>query len=538
MFAFLRMHGVVMKSERDNGSDLESPSIEYYLPNQNSEDPPGVDQLPIVLPGITAKNMVDFGKGGCHAATFFGPAALAADKNQNEDFALAGTIENASGPLTFGIVADGVSTKTFWPARASRIAAFTAYETLSDFVSRGWTPEKSDITEIRPLIVNLCSRLQDRFSVDRHDLLTSDSHPIGWNPELFTQHRDRKELWYQTTLLLTVLGPKGGWFIFCGDGGAVRILVEGHSVKESKTALQTGDTVELEAAVSMNVTPGLFTCRFIKPAPEGSSLHMILSSDGVDRSLAARGDGDRNSAYATLDLGSCESILATLRMIAEWPEADTDNMSLVHVCFPPGIAWPLVTAHSSAKPSSRTEDIRNTSVTGGITNRPPAGAALNRRDLNFRKGSIGIFGSGLLAAIVFCYSAVIVAPRQTISDWITSIKGPEASAPKSPPDPPVGSPNEPTPATQASSCLCADLSSATAADPWNQKWIDNTWAWRFRGVHAPDAQKLRTIFWPIWSRSSDIDCAGSMASMLGGFGSDASSAIDRSPSPNTKNSRH
>src|SRR5207302_1036929 len=44
--------------------------------------------------------------------------------------------------------------------------------------------------------------------------------------------------------------------------------------------------------------------------------------------------------YATLDLRSRAAAETAIQALAELPEADRDNMSVAHVCFPPGSRWP------------------------------------------------------------------------------------------------------------------------------------------------------------------------------------------------------
>src|SRR5262249_51640025 len=207
-----------------------------------------------------------------------GPQSLEPDKVQNEDFALAGTIEADDGAFPFGIVADGVTSKTFWPARASRIAAFCAYEALKSAIAEGWRPERGDAAEVDLLLQKVADSIERGFAQDRSALHEAQAVPSKWDEAVYRQHADKQQFWYQTTLLLAVLGPKGGWFVFCGDGGAVRILADATGITDSKVALESGETVELPAAVSIGVTALKFKRVFVRPAPSGQYLHVVLAS--------------------------------------------------------------------------------------------------------------------------------------------------------------------------------------------------------------------------------------------------------------------
>src|SRR5262245_25626719 len=187
----------------------------HLLPNPAFDDVTLSDQVPITIT-IDATDLADFGRGSAVAATFFGPESLAADKIQNEDFALAGVIETDDGGYPFGIVADGVTAKTFWSVRGSRIAAFAAYEALKRAICDGWRPEKGEATEIDPLIQKLAETIERRFGEDRSALLAAGAVPSKWDAAVFQQHAAKEHLWHQPPLLPVVLGPEGGRFLYDG----------------------------------------------------------------------------------------------------------------------------------------------------------------------------------------------------------------------------------------------------------------------------------------------------------------------------------
>src|SRR5262249_55055930 len=79
---------------------------------------------------------------------------------------------------------------------------------------------------------------------------------------------------------------------------------------------------------------------FLRPPPAGQSVHVVLSSDGVDRSLKNKRTQMSDLDYTSLDLSSRAAAQSTLEDIARWPEADRDNMSIAHVCYPPDAPCP------------------------------------------------------------------------------------------------------------------------------------------------------------------------------------------------------
>ena len=341
MRAYLRRHGIAIEP---NSAD-EHPAAGgangglLYLPNSAVTDPPVADSVRLRL-HLDCADLSNFARGACYAVTHFGPAGLASDKAQNEDFALAGVIDGRNGPVSFGIVADGVTSKTFWAARASRLATFASYETVKACVEQGWQPARGDAEEIDPFVQRLCETIEQRFLEDRAALLSADVAPLTWDAALYRQHRDRLAFWYQTTLLVVVIGSSGGWLVFCGDGGATRLFSDGEQVTDVKVALESPDTVELPAAVSIGVTSRSFKRVFLRTPPAGQSVHVVLSSDGVDRSLKNKRTQMSGLDYTSLDLSSRAAAQSTLEDIARWPEADRDNMSMAHVCYPPDAPWP------------------------------------------------------------------------------------------------------------------------------------------------------------------------------------------------------
>ena len=339
MRAYLRRHGIAIEPNSADHQASAADGALHLLPNSAAADLPVEDRVPIHL-HLECDDLSNFERGECYAVTHFGPAGLASDKAQNEDFALAGVIDGPNGPVSFGIVADGVTSKTFWAARASRLATFAAYETVKACVAVGWQPALGGPEEIDPFVQRLCETIEQRFLEDRAALVSADATPLTWDATLYRRHRNQPTFWYQTTLLVVVIGASGGWFVFCGDGGATRLFSDGQTVTDAKVALESPDTVELPAAVTIGVTPRRFKRIFFRPPPADQSVHVVLSSDGIDRSLKNKRTQVSDLDYASLDLSSRSAAQSTIEDIARWPEADRDNMSMAHVCYPPDASWP------------------------------------------------------------------------------------------------------------------------------------------------------------------------------------------------------
>jgi hypothetical protein len=341
MLALVRKHGIAIARDDADAASLKAaqrPDLEA-LPNSIIADEDAPDEPPIGL-ALQPADLADFGRGNSFAVTYFGPASLAADKSVNEDFALAGVVDGRDGQLSFGIVADGVTSRTFWPARSSRIAAFAAYEVVKRFARDGWVPKQGTADEVRPFLDALCETINRRFDEDRIALRESGAVPARWDAKVFEQHGDRADFWYQTTLLLAIVGPTGGWLLLCGDGGAVRFLADGAHIVDARVALDTGESPTLTTSIGIGVSAPSFKRAFIRPAPAGNALHVVLASDGVDRTLHRTRPEAGGNRYATLDLRSRAAAERAIQALAELPEADRDNMSVAHVCCPPGSPWP------------------------------------------------------------------------------------------------------------------------------------------------------------------------------------------------------
>lgn len=249
----------------------------YYLP-----DPSNVDDEILKEPALALRL---FDEEICEitsphspiavAATFIGPPQ---DKTQNEDFSLTAVIRGVDGePWAFAAVADGVSTKTFWPARAARISALAAFQTVRQAIILGF--DGSDI-QLEKLRNDIAKNLRRELRRDQEILQRERIHPRGWAPDLYVNFIGNSEYWYNSTLLLAFLGPQQGFALWAGDGG-ISILKDGQQTE----ALRSTDDLVVGTFVSLQVTSAHFQIARIIYPPHLGEVRVCLASDGVDRTL-------------------------------------------------------------------------------------------------------------------------------------------------------------------------------------------------------------------------------------------------------------
>lgn len=265
------------------------------------------------------------------AATFYGPKEQ--EKSGNEDFALAATIKDASGgEWLFSAIADGVSNKTFWAARTARIACLVAYKVVRGQIHSGKAPQEGTLEELRR---KLSDSLRVRLEQDRADLLELDGLlPNGWQPELYASYMHRTDLWYNSTLLVAVLGPDAGFLLWAGDGGIVLVKNSTGSGPEARTiteVMRSTDDSLVSRYVSLAVTEQTFSLANISYSGNGTplkSVEVYLASDGVDRTL--RKNAERLD-YQRLNLPSYEVAQQLLVHLATQPGRELDNYSIAYL---------------------------------------------------------------------------------------------------------------------------------------------------------------------------------------------------------------
>lgn len=224
------------------------------------------------------------------AATHFGPPGQ--DKMDNEDFALAAHFTGADGTdWAVAVVADGVSTKTFWASRASRLAAFACLR-----AARRWAIQASAAQRpfsdagVALLESGVKHEIRAAFCRDREHLVASGACPPSWKPDLYQRRINESALWYSTTLLAVVGGPGGAAVLICGDGA---VVVERQNsvgeVYERATALETDESLELNSFVSLDERAMQFRTARVLARPADRGIRVFVATDGVDRSRANEG---------------------------------------------------------------------------------------------------------------------------------------------------------------------------------------------------------------------------------------------------------
>jgi hypothetical protein len=274
------------------------------------------------------------------AATHYGPAVQ--DKSSNEDFALSAVIKTSNGrEFSFGAVADGVSTGTFWAARAARICCLVAYKAICECLNEGVDPGNQG--EHKEIARRVARRLNHSFASDARALALSGAVPSGWDSSVYFKYSEDLSKWYRTTLLFGVIGSKGGVIAVSGDGGVRGLLIDEDGQNEPKevTVLASQPERELSSYVSLTVSNGDF--RLIPVTVRGrKQIHVILASDGLDETLQRyvpnesydQGEHCR-SLYRDLPLDDGTTAYNFLKRLSSADGTVPDNLSVAR------LSWPL-----------------------------------------------------------------------------------------------------------------------------------------------------------------------------------------------------
>jgi protein phosphatase 2C-like protein len=229
---------------------------------------------------------------GAIAATDIGPVGQ--DKESNQDFALAATIRvvrgGAPAVYQFAAVADGVTTRTLWPERSARLAAFAAWRVARRHVedNRNFSHEAFD--GFRDALVR---EIKHCLECDIAMLIEAGTIPAGWARDTYAQCKGRRELWYNSTLHVALVGPDAGFVLSCGDGGLVVRKRENGETK-SVVLVRSTDDISVSGIVSLAPNSMRFSQTRIAINPE-TSVDIIIATDGVDRSLRRDAGNDDES---------------------------------------------------------------------------------------------------------------------------------------------------------------------------------------------------------------------------------------------------
>lgn len=285
--------------------------------------------LALRLRGHEVAELSDAMAGGPFAITCFGPEQ---DKSRNEDAALSAIIRGPDGSaFSFAAVADGVSTRTFWAERASRLACIAAYRAVRTFL---WDHEFSDAGVRRHFAARLTEWVRSALRSDR-DWLRSmpEVSPPDWAPDLYRRYAGRDDFWYNSTLLVTCLGPLCGLAYWVGDGAVVIDKTAPNVEPVHNQALRSDADLEISSFVSL-LAPMDFVGAPVSYAvneTQAAGIHVLLGSDGIDRTLQS------SAALRETALSIAAHPLSALqRMESLWqmPGAERDNYSLAWASWP------------------------------------------------------------------------------------------------------------------------------------------------------------------------------------------------------------
>lgn len=323
----------------------------YFLPRGRRDDERIVAQ-PHLSVGLTTGELNDlFHSQRPFATTFRGPRQP--DKPSNQDFALSAVIEDRRGRRwSFGAVADGVFTGTFWPERAARIACLTSYRFLREqlrapHVDADWRSEKlleppleaSRNAALADLRLGLVRALRDDLEHDRR-LLASPSAPVpsSFSVEEYRYRKAADELWYRTTLLVALIGPHAGFLFWSGDG---QIWVRKRSREQDTENLVIQDrSGPLERFVWLSVDKGDFKIGMVV-LKDQDLVTVALASDGLHRTLQTA-----RQPYSTLvpdtpidSRGRDEDVARRIESLYQGDSFDNDDCSLVLLEWSPARDW-------------------------------------------------------------------------------------------------------------------------------------------------------------------------------------------------------
>ena len=238
--------------------------------------------LPTLLSEADLIALETSGPGQPIAVSCFGPPLQ--EKACNQDAAMSALLRDTDGQkYSFIVVADGVTTRTFWPERTARIACLTAYSVMRDYLKTGPFREE-DVDEFRG---QLTTKLREALTQDRERLLSSEVIPLGWDPELYKNYRDRLDLWYNSTLLVGCLGPSFGVVFWAGDG-CVYVRRTGSESEADSAPLRSSDDLKISSFVNLadetKLSAGIIGYRSC------DEVILLLGSDGFDRTVQRGND--------------------------------------------------------------------------------------------------------------------------------------------------------------------------------------------------------------------------------------------------------
>ena len=269
------------------------------------------------------------------AATAFGPDGQD-NKVQNEDFAVASCAMRACGePWAIAALADGVSAKTFWGGRASRIAGLVAWQVVCEWLDVHGGPTRPPDAAIRELISTLTDEVVQAYLRDQVVLRVAGTTPGRWSPAAYSRFRERDALWFNTSLQIGMLGLRWGLVLHCGGGGIRVTRPSSGDRPTTQTLLRTHGDGRPRPHLSLDPSTADFKPTWIadKAGLEGgndAAVTIAMATDGVENTW-------RRMRAGTHDLGPFRPLsadvgphAAALRInhLLRHEHVDTDNHSL------------------------------------------------------------------------------------------------------------------------------------------------------------------------------------------------------------------
>lgn len=257
------------------------------------------------------------------AATIFGPPQ---EKPDNEDFAISALFQTPENKqCVFIAVADGVSTRTFWPQRASRLACFVALRLFQRHSLRGGGVSEADI---RALKNELAEQLSAFLENDRRFLVQQKAIPVDWSEDTYRRNQKRLEYWYNSTLLICYVGPNGAALLWSGDGGiSIEKMMKSKESSLSRP-LESSSDLAVNNVVSLAGDIQLSAGR-IAASVDFEEITATLVTDGVDRT--------RQNKMLICNLSESpdsETLRLKLEEMCSLNGAEVDNYSAAVVKWP------------------------------------------------------------------------------------------------------------------------------------------------------------------------------------------------------------
>lgn len=267
------------------------------------------------------------GHFGC--ASHRGPPTV--DKG-NQDFAFALARSDCAGASwVLAGVCDGV-TQSPWSERGARHAAAAFIEIVTEALGRSveFANEILEPEGKRDFAMRYQRRLLERLNADGQRLQTRRvpdpefGEPLYRKAFLDAPGAEKREAWFQTTILATALGPRGGFALLMGDGclRLERTQADG-PVQRKEVPLQSDPSKpERFVGTQLSVVDVLSGIRGI--LPEGASeLRVVLSTDGVSKTP------EHGLEAANLeDTAACEAFLHGIATRGDVKRVESDNMSV------------------------------------------------------------------------------------------------------------------------------------------------------------------------------------------------------------------